>query len=352
MTLDRRCKTMAELEAALTHFGITDPDWVAVVLFVRNLLTRLSIYSDKKKAEIQREVLAELTRGDFSDERLDEIIAMLDMHIMQTIGTLELEEALAQEKRSATELVNEMNSIIDSMQGHGERQDRRLDAFRENTVGVIQSGKDRAHIVARVRGMFQELIVEFREEARELQERARMLEHTANFDPLLTELHNRRALDAYVQASVLAQDKGQSGPVSLILIDVDHFKQVNDTYGHQAGDDVLHTLARIITAHSVQYQGFAARYGGEELVVAIRNMDLDKAVVKAEAIRMNVERYDFRIRTEGRLSETPLQFTVSIGVAQCQPGWDANRLINAADTAMYQAKSMGRNRVCAYLEPR
>ncbi|WP_285907528.1 GGDEF domain-containing protein [Pseudodesulfovibrio pelocollis] len=352
MTLDRRCTTMSELEEVLSHFGINDPDWVAVVLFVRNLLARLSIYTDEKKAEIQREILAELAKGDFTDEHLDEIIAMLDMHIMQTIGTLELEEALAQEKRSATELVNEMNGIIDSMQGHGERQNRRLDDFRENTVGVIQSGKDRAHIVARVRGMFQELIVEFREEARELEERARMLEHTANFDPLLTELHNRRALDSHVQAAVLAQAKGLSGPISLMMIDVDHFKLVNDTYGHQAGDDVLHALARIITAHAVQYQGFAARYGGEELVVAVRNMDLDKAVVKAEAIRMNVERYDFRIRTDGRLSETSLQFTVSIGVAQCLPGWDAGRLISAADTAMYQAKSMGRNRVCAYREPR
>jgi diguanylate cyclase (GGDEF)-like protein len=158
-------------------------------------------------------------------------------------------------------------------------------------------------------------------------------------------------LDAFAQAAVLAQAKGQTGPLSLMMIDVDHFKRVNDTYGHQAGDDVLRALARIITAHAIQYQGFVARYGGEELVVAVRNMPLDKAVLKAEAIRINVEKYDFRIRTDGRLAETPLQFTVSIGVAQCLPGWDAGRLISAADAAMYQAKSNGRNRVCAFRSP-
>lgn len=352
MTPNKGYTTMDELEAVLSHFGMADdPDWVAVVLFVRNLLPRLSVYTDRKKAEIQREILAELARGDFSAEHLEAVVAMLDMHIMQTIGALELEEALTQEKRSATELVNEMNMMIGSMQGHGERQSRKLDAFKEDTVGVIQSGKDRSHIVARVRGMFQELIVEFKEEARELQERAQALERTANFDPMLTELHNRRALDTHVQAAVLALRKDQGGPLSLMMIDVDHFKRVNDTFGHQAGDDVLHALARIISAHASQYQGFAARYGGEELVVAVRDMPLDAAVLKAEAIRTDVENYDFRTRTDGRLSEIPLRFTVSIGVAECRPDWDADRLISAADTAMYEAKRQGRNRVNACRQP-
>jgi diguanylate cyclase (GGDEF)-like protein len=342
---------MDELADVLSHFGVEgDPDWMAVVLFVRNLLIRLSVYTPEKKAEIQHEILAELAKGDFSQAHFDEVVAMLDMYIMQNIGALELEESLTQEKRSATQLVNEMNAIIDSMQGHGERQNRKLDAFKENTVGVIQSGKDRSLIVARVRDMFQELIVEFKEEAKELEARARMLEHSANFDPMLTELHNRRALDAYLHNAVMGQRKEQSGPLSLLMIDVDHFKRVNDTYGHQAGDDVLHALARIITAHAVQYQGFAARYGGEELVVVLRNMPLETATFKAESLRTSVEKYDFRIRTDGRLADTPLQFTVSIGVAQWLPGWDAGKLISAADSAMYQAKARGRNRVVSFRE--
>ncbi len=157
----------------------------------------MTVYSEEKKGEIQREVFAELAKKDFSETGFDTILAMLDMYIMQTIGTLELEESLAQEKRSAAQLLNEMTEIIDSMQGSADRQNRKLDAFKEQTVGVIESGKDRSFIVAKVRDMFQDLIVEFKEEARELQAKAKLLEHTANFDPMLTELHNRRAMDAF-----------------------------------------------------------------------------------------------------------------------------------------------------------
>ncbi|MBI9078846.1 MAG: GGDEF domain-containing protein [Pseudodesulfovibrio sp.] len=350
MTQKNARKSMGELSAILKNFGIdNDQDWLAIVLFVRNLLTKLSIYSDKKKIEIQQEIFRELAKKDFSDKQFETIIAMLDMYIMQTIGALELEESLAQEKRSATQLLNEMHGIINSMQGNCERQNRKLDAFKEQTVGVIKSGKDQSLIVSKVRDMFQDLIVEFKEEARELQAKARMLEHTANFDPMLTELHNRRALDAFINDAVLGQRK-KDAPLSLMMIDVDHFKKVNDTYGHQAGDDFLHALARIICAHAIQYQSFTARYGGEELVIVMKGMTLDKAILKAEAIRADVESYDFRIRTDGQLANKPIQFTVSIGVAQWRTDWNSGKLVNAADTALYEAKDSGRNQVCTFTD--
>lgn len=344
----KNCNGMGELPNILKNFGIdADPDWLAIVLFVRNILRQLSVYSDEKKGEIQREMFAELARKDFSPAHFEQVLAMLDMYLMQTIGTLELEKALAEEKRAATRLLNEMNEVIGSMQGASERQNRKLDAFKEQTVDVIEAGGDTSFIVSKVRDMFQELIIEFREESRELQAKAQMLERTANFDPLLTELRNRRALDAYLHDSVLSQRK-QPAPLSMMLIDVDHFKNVNDTHGHQVGDDVLKALARIMATHAVQYQGFSARYGGEELVVVMRNMPLDRAVLKAEAIRADVEHYDFRVRSDGQLGERPIQFTVSIGVAQWQKGWDSSDLVRAADSAMYTAKRSGRNRVVAY----
>jgi diguanylate cyclase (GGDEF)-like protein len=131
-----------------------------------------------------------------------------------------------------------------------------------------------------------------------------------------------------------------------MMIDVDHFKNVNDTYGHQAGDDVLRALAGIINTHAIQYAGFAARYGGEDLVVVVQDMDLEQAALKAEALRADVENYDFRIRTNGQLEDTPIRFTVSVGVARLKVGWTAGELIGAADAALYQAKNSGRNRVC------
>ena len=344
----KKKKTTEEFVDILNRFGIKDdPDWVAVVLFVRNLLRHLSVYSDAKKSEIQREVFDELGKKDFSREHFDAVVAMLDMYLMQTIGALELEEALDREKRSAMALVQEINEVISSLHGSSERQTRRLDDFGERTVHVIESDRERSAIVSRVRGMFQELVSEFREEARELNDRARLLEHHANFDPLLSGLRNRRALDAYLEESVAGRD-ADSLPLCAIMLDVDHFKRVNDTFGHQVGDDVLRALAGMVSANAAQYRGFTARYGGEELVVILKNIPLSIAELCAETIRAEVERYDFRIRTDGGLSETPVRFTVSAGVAQWEPGWDAVRLVGAADAALYRAKSEGRNAVVLF----
>nr|WP_321259918.1 GGDEF domain-containing protein [uncultured Pseudodesulfovibrio sp.] len=323
-----------------------DPNWMAVILFVRNLLTKLSVFTDAKKAEIQREICAEILKNDFSDERYEIIIAMLDMYIMQNIGTQELEEALTKEKQSAAQLLQEMNDIINSMQGANKLHSARLNSFQASATNAIQGGTNKTAILSRVRGMFQELITEFKDEARELNAKADHFERTANFDPLLTELYNRRAMEVFMNSAV-KECCENCMPLSLMLIDVDHFKRVNDTYGHQAGDDVLRALGRILTAHAMQYDGFAARYGGEELVIIMKNMDLNRAAIKSEAVRADVENYDFRIRTNGQLSEDSLQFTVSVGVAELKEGWNANSLVSAADSAMYKAKKSGRNRVCA-----
>jgi diguanylate cyclase (GGDEF)-like protein len=197
--------------------------------------------------------------------------------------------------------------------------------------------------------MFQELIEEFREEARVLNAKAEHFRMTADFDPLLTELHNRRSLEAHLRVAV--EEFARSGtPLSLMMIDVDHFKNVNDTHGHQAGDDVLRALARIVNTHAIQYDGFAARYGGEELIVAVQDMDLNRAAVMAEALRADVEDYDFRVRTNGQLADTPINFTVSVGVARLKVGWSAGDLIGAADAALYQAKDAGRNQVRSVLK--
>ncbi len=334
-----------ELYRILRKSGVDDdPDWMAVVLFVRNLLPRLTVYTDEKKAEMQRDICSELATGDFSKERFEGILAQLEVYLMQNIGTLELEEALASEKRSAAQLVNEMAGIISSMQGVNERQADRLDAFQEDTVDIIQSGTKRSMIVSRVRSMFQELIEEFETEAGELSAKATFFEHTANFDPLLSQLYNRRALDGFLD-DALSGRTAAAPPLCMMMIDVDHFKRVNDTHGHQTGDDVLRALARIISAHADQYAGFAARYGGEELVVVMPNMTLENAAIKAEAIRADVEKYDFRARTDGQLADETLQFTVSIGVAIWREGWTARQLVEATDAALYQAKNAGRNRI-------
>lgn len=335
-----------DLYSILKDSGLKDnADWVSVILFIRNLLPQLTLYSEEKKAEIQREICGQIATRDLSEERFEAILGMLEMYIMQNIGTLELEKALANEKRSASQLLREMSEIVSSMQGANERHAGRLDAFREDTVDVIKAESQRSMIVSRVRGLFQEILQEFKTEADELNARASYFEKKAKFDPLLTELFNRHALDIHLEGATQGRTP-DAPPLSIMMIDVDHFKQVNDTYGHQTGDDLLRALARIISAHTTHYSGFAARYGGEELVVVMHGLNLENGAIKAEAIRSGVENYDFHARVNGKLADESLQFTISIGVAQWQEGWNAEDLINAADTALYQAKDNGRNKVC------
>ncbi len=151
----------------------------------------------------------------------------------------------------------------------------------------------------------------------------------------LTGLHNRRAFDEHLPREV-ARSQRLGEPFCLLMIDIDHFKRLNDTYGHPAGDAVLRSVARAI-AGCTRPSDLVARYGGEEFAVVLSGIDSGQALAVAE-----------RIRRQVALAETGLhRVTVSVGVAQYQPsaGDDAELLLSRADQALYAAKHGGRNRV-------
>ena len=151
----------------------------------------------------------------------------------------------------------------------------------------------------------------------------------------LTKLYNRRHLN-YEMPHILARAATNLRPVSLALFDLDHFKRVNDTWGHNFGDRVLVICAEIIkkTARSTD---LAVRLGGEEFVLVLPGLDLAGAAKVAERVRSNVANTDITIRGES------LMVTISGGVAQYAPGEDLDALIGRADQALYQAKGDGRN---------
>ena len=128
---------------------------------------------------------------------------------------------------------------------------------------------------------------------------------------------------------------------AVLLFDVDHFKQVNDTHGHDAGDDVLRELAAR-TIKSVRSVDLAVRWGGEEFLVVMPETDLTNAAAVAERLRAAVAKDSFAIGSGGE----KLAVTISVGVAAAIAGDDhRDRLLKRADDALYVAKSAGRNRV-------
>lgn len=132
-------------------------------------------------------------------------------------------------------------------------------------------------------------------------------------------------------------------PLSLIIADIDHFKQLNDTYGHQQGDIVLKELARLFK-ENLRKVDIPARYGGEEFAFILPDTDLANASDVARRLRQTVEEYEFTGQVE------PLRLTISLGVVEydIHRDLDKDRFIKRADMAMYRAKKSGRNRVAIF----
>ncbi|MBI4531432.1 MAG: diguanylate cyclase [Candidatus Latescibacteria bacterium] len=158
----------------------------------------------------------------------------------------------------------------------------------------------------------------------------------------LTRLLNRRALNDRLQQE-FDRTRRYGSCLSLMMLDIDHFKDINDTYGHQQGDVILRGLADILTEGS-RRSDVLARYGGEEFMVVLPETTLSNARQLAERLRVRVASHPFRLPA-GQL----LTVTISIGVATFpRPEiTDEEKLIEAADRALYRAKHGGRNRVCA-----
>lgn len=162
--------------------------------------------------------------------------------------------------------------------------------------------------------------------------------HQTSITDGLTGLHNRKHIMELFDVEI-ARSQRYDHPLALLIMDIDHFKKVNDTYGHQTGDAVMRQLAEVFQG-SVRDCDYIGRYGGEEFMIILPNSDLQSGIDTAERIRQNVS----ELSIPGDLKA--FSITISIGVSAYPDfGGDAEALISAADDALYKAKARGRNRV-------
>ena len=174
------------------------------------------------------------------------------------------------------------------------------------------------------------------------QKLAQMALHSLAVKDGLTGLANRRSFDERLEADWLHGLREQM-PLSLLLVDVDHFKLYNDTYGHQKGDACLKSVAAVLDQQVFRPSDMAARYGGEEFAVIMPTTDLDGALRVAERIREAVE----EMALPHSASQTAACVTLSVGTASTVPSMEQSPadLLASADAALYRAKHAGRNRV-------
>jgi two-component system cell cycle response regulator len=195
---------------------------------------------------------------------------------------------------------------------------------------------DKNEMIARVRSQ-----VRRKRYAEKLRDNVQYSMEMALTDPL-TGLFNRRYMETHV-GTLVERSAARGKSLSLLILDIDFFKSINDSHGHDAGDDVLREFAERLKA-SIRGIDLACRYGGEEFVVVMPDTDLGVATLVAERIRRRIAGEPFPIEKGAR----SIEVTISVGIAaRMGPQDNAPQMLKRADEALYRAKRDGRNRVVA-----
>ncbi|MBR0657199.1 GGDEF domain-containing protein [Plastoroseomonas arctica] len=242
---------------------------------------------------------------------LQEVVALLSRaaveHSQSGHVIAEAGRSLAEDSSRLANVVTALLAETDAMSRRGEILGRRLDAATRQISG--------------------------------LEKRLSVARHEATVDPL-TELLNRRAFDAALQR-VTQQAAATKEPLAMLMVDVDRFKRINDSWGHPVGDAVLRVVANKLRQSS-RDTDTVARYGGEEFVVLLPKAPLAEAMMVADRVRLAVCGRNLTLRDTGKVIGT---VTVSAGVSIYRPGEPVADFLTRADEALIQAKQSGRNRV-------
>jgi len=206
-------------------------------------------------------------------------------------------------------------------------------------TGIVRDITERKQTEEELKKYREELEEQVAQRTKDLAKANRKLEQLAREDPL-TGIANRRVFDEALTQEI-RRAKRNKKPLSLIICDIDYFKNYNDTYGHLAGDKCLQTVAKTIESGFQRAGELVARYGGEEFAIILPLLEKAAAVERAENLRLAI----LKLNLPHESSEVAKQLTVSLGVATTNSDALLNlpQLVNAADNALYQAKHRGRN---------
>ncbi|MDR1036186.1 MAG: GGDEF domain-containing protein [Deltaproteobacteria bacterium] len=228
-------------------------------------------------------------------------------------------------------ITEEMEAISSALRQKTEEDESRMCALRDEK-SALESSLDT------VRRDYDTFVRQSRQMLKEIEE----MRSIALRDGL-TKVFNRRAYDEQLLLTLLNFKSGKLVTFSLVIFDIDHFRDVNNNYGHQAGDRILVHLANTVTS-SLRCDDFVFRYGGDEFVLLLPGAALADGLMVAEKIRRAVENVEFILVKGG---EESLRVTISMGVAEARPGDTPGSILARADRALYASKNAGRNRVTA-----
>ncbi|NJL50552.1 MAG: diguanylate cyclase [Blastochloris sp.] len=270
-----------------------------------------------------------------SPQRFTETIDQFGVKVMNKIS-----QVLAMVQTAAGDATQYSESLADASRAIA-RADGDPDSLHIIVESLVESTRE---MEARNRTL-QDRLNDSNREISQLKENLEAARTESLTDPLTT-LANRKYFDMAI-ARLIADAEASGEPLSLLIIDIDHFKKFNDTFGHLTGDQVLRLVA-LTVKQNVKGQDIAARYGGEEFVVLLPHTNSRHAITVAEHIRKAVMGKELMKRSTG---ESLGRITISIGVATRRRGDTAASLIERADRYLYKAKNSGRNRVAAETEP-
>ncbi|GAB6042920.1 GGDEF domain-containing protein [Endothiovibrio diazotrophicus] len=296
--------------------------------------------------ELAALIAAMASKAQHEKRELEGFVYQMSTRLKELDVHLRGAEALRTESKRSGEALNaavqaEVRDLHDTAQRASDLEQLKRDvSHRMEAIGqrmdAFRRAEDQRHNQSEQRmAQMQQRLATLEKESGELRERVRVEQRRALHDPL-TGLANRLAFDERAHQE-LARRERYDTPLSLLVLDVDFFKRVNDSYGHKAGDMVLRTIAQLLLK-LLRETDFLARFGGEEFIALLPETPLEAAQQVAEKLRRGVAECGFHFQGQA------VPITISIGITQYRHGETHDSAFERADGALYQAKESGRNR--------